>query len=231
MVHAKFGYGIISILIASLAVAQALSPGRIAQLSAGSTSGQFYINSELGLRYQIPGGWTAGEKEVVASHKFAWVDDPSTKEQRASANQCSKNLLLVTKHPEGMALNGFDPMALMIAIDAACFPEITFPKSKTDKDAIQRFASQILAHLQNPGDAVRAPARVRAFENGGRVMIEVSRPLQITTHEIALGPRTMIRNVDRSVLIVPAAGYWVAWIFVSGDDVDMDYLKASKIVF
>jgi len=128
-----------------------------------------------------------------------------------------------------MALSGFDPMALIIAIDPTCFPEISFPKSTKEREAIQRAAGQILSHLQTPGEVVRAPARVRAFDNAGRVMLDISRPLSITTREVTLGSRATIRNVDRSVLILPTGNYWVAWIFVTGDDVDMDYLKATKI--
>jgi hypothetical protein len=184
------------------------------------------VNSELGFRYRFPDGWTINQEETVVAHQFAWVDDPSAKTKNASPSQCSKNLLFVTKHPEGMRLNSFDPMALVIAVDPKCFPAITYPSSPTDQEAIQRSASQLLSHLQTPGSVTRAPARVRAFDNGGRVMLEISRPLSISTHEATL---TTLLNVSRSVLTMPASGYWVIWIFVSGDDVDMDRLKATKI--
>ncbi len=230
MALTRIRYGIISVMVwSSLAASQVRAPSGIAQLDKGRTSGQFYVNSELHLRYQLPDGWAVSEKETVASHQFSWADKPSAKDQQTPTIQCSKNLLFVTKHPEGMTLSGFDPMELIIAIDPTCFPEINFPKSTADHEAIQRAAGQFLSHLQTPGAVVRAPARVRAFENGGRLMLDISRPLSITTREITLGSRTMIRNVDRSVLMLPARGYWIAWIFVSGDDVDMDYLKATKI--
>ena len=229
--RATLWHGIASLLISSYLAAapQQSSTGRIAQLSKGSTSGDSYANPDLGFRYQLPSGWSVNERETTAVHQFAWMDDPGTKTQTQSPSACSKTLLFVTKHPEGMKLNSFDPLALMVAIDPACFPEIVFPKSATERDAIQKAAGQILGHLQTPGSAVRGPARVRAFDNAGRVMLEISRPLSITTREVALGSLTTVRNINRSVLAMSASGYWVLWIFVTGDDVDMDYLKATKI--
>ncbi|MGB8064354.1 MAG: hypothetical protein WCF26_20870 [Candidatus Sulfotelmatobacter sp.] len=199
-------------------------------MSKGTTSGSFYTNSELGFRYQLPKGWAVNDKETTLAHEFAWADNPGSRTQ-SSQSQCSKNLLFVTKHPEGMKLNSFDPMALMIAVDPECFPEITLPKSATERDLVQKAAAQVLRHLDTPGSVVRAQARVRAFDNAGRVMLEISRPLSMTTREVSLGSLTTIRNVNRSVLLLPAGGYWAVWIFVSGDDVDMDTLKTTKIFF
>lgn len=229
MARTNFQYGIVALLLCScIAAYQLPAAGRIIQLSKGTTSGNLYVNSDLGLRYQFPDGWTVNEKETAVAHQFAWADDPSAKTETTSNSTCSKKLLFVTKHPEGMKLNSFDPMALLIAVDPNCFPAIPYPKSPADHETAQRSASQILSHLQAPGSVVRAPARVRAFDNGGRVMLEISRPLSISTNEATL---TTLRNVNRSVLMTPAGGYWVIWIFVSGDDADMDRLKATKIFF
>ncbi len=229
MARVNFRYGIVALLICSCFAADQLpAAGRIIQLNKGTTSGNLYVNSELGLRYQFPDRWTVNEKETAVAHQLAWADDPSAKTENTSNSACSKKLLFVTKHPEGMLLNSFDPMALLIAVDPNCFPAIPYPQSSADHETAQRSASQILSHLQTSGSVVRAPARVRAFDNGGRVMLEVSRPLSISTKEASL---TTLRNVERSLLVMPARGYWVIWIFVSGDDADMDRLKATKIFF
>jgi hypothetical protein len=229
MKRVNFRYGIVTLLLcSSFAAPQLPAKGRILQLSQGTISGKRYANSELGFGYQLPDGWSVNEQETVVAHRFAWVDEPSAKTQTALPSQCSKRLLFVTKHPEGMRLNSFDPMALLIAVDPNCFPAIPYPKSPADRETAQRSASQILSHLQTPGSVVRAPARVRVFDNGGRVMLEVSRPLSISTNEATL---TTLQNVNRSVLMMPAGGYWVIWIFVSGEDAEMDRLKATKIFF
>ena len=157
------------------------------------------MNAELGLRYEFPNGWTVNEKETAVAHQFVWADNPSAKVENSSNGACSKRLLFVTKHPEGMLLNSFDPMALLIAVDPSCFPAIPYPRSSADHETAQRTAGQILSHLQTPGSVVRAPARVRTFDNGGRVMLEVSRPLSISTNEASL---TTVRNVSRSVLMI-----------------------------
>lgn len=231
MVRVKFRYGVVALLLSSsFAAPQLPAAGRVTQLSKGTTSGNLYVNSELGFRYQLPDGWTVNDKETLVAHQFAWVDDPSAKTQTSAPSRCSKNLLFVTKHPGGMRSNSFDPMELMIAVDPNCFPAITYPKSPKDHEAIQRSVNQVQSHLQTPGTASGTvsgtPARVRAFDNGGRVMLEISRALSISTHEATL---TTLLNVNRSVLMMPAGGYYVIWIFVSGDDVDMDRLKATKI--
>jgi hypothetical protein len=229
MDRTKFRAAIIALLISSCAASPQLPVGRVAQLNQGTTSGNLYVNSVLGLRYQFPEGWTVNDKITTVAHQFTWVDQPGAKSQSGSPTQCSRNLLFVTKHPEGMETNSFDPMALMVAVDPACFPEIALPRSLTDRDAVQKAAAQALQHLQTPGAVVRAPARVRAFDNAGTVMLEVWRPLSFTTREPRRGAGATIRNVDRSVLMMQAGGYWIVWIFVSGDEVDMDKLKATKI--
>jgi hypothetical protein len=218
----KSWYGVVAFALACCWVrAQVPAVEKISGLSNGTVSGNMYANPDLGLRYQLPGGWTVGEKETAVSHQFAWVDDPSAKTPSSSPRLCSKNLLFVTKHPEGMKLNSFDPMALVIAADPTCFREITYPKSVKEREAIQKSASQFLSHLQAPGSVVRGAARVRAFDNAGKVMLEISRPLSITTREVTFASITTIQNVNRSILTMPVNGYWVIWIFVSGDDVDM----------
>jgi len=229
MEQARFRAAIIALLISSRSASPQLPAGRVALLSQGTTSGNLYVNPVLGLRYQFPEGWTVNDKITTVPHQFTWVDQPGAKTPGGSTTQCSRNLLFVTKHPEGMETNSFDPMALMVAVDPACFPEITFPRSLTDRDAVQKAAAQVLQHLQTPGAVVRAPARARAFDNAGTVMLEVWRPLSFTTREPRRGAGATIRNVDRSVLMMPAGGYWIVWIFVSGDDVDMDKLKSTRI--
>jgi hypothetical protein len=229
MDQTKFRAAIIALLMSTCSASPQLPAGRVAQLSQGTTSGNLYVNSALGLRYQFPEGWTVNDKIATVPHQFTWVDQLVAKTQSGSPTLCSRNLLFVTKHPEGMETNSFDPMALMVAVDPACFPEITFPKSVTDHDGVQKTAAQVLQHLQTPGAVVRAPARARAFDNAGTVMLEVWRPLSFTTRELKRGAGATIRNVDRSVLMMQAGGYLIVWIFVSGDDVDMDKLKATKI--
>jgi hypothetical protein len=229
MDQTKFRRAVVVLLVSSCVALPQLPAGRIAQLSQGATSGNLYVNSNLGLRYQFPEGWTVNDKTMTVPHQFAWIDHPGDKTQNLSRTQCSKNLLFVTQHPEGMVTNSFDPLALVVAVDPTCFPEITLPRSVTDHDAVQKAAAQVLQHLDAAGSVVRAPARVRAFDNAGTIMLEVSRPLSLTTREVRLGRITTLRNVDRSVLMMQAGDYWVVWIFVSEEAADMDKLKATKI--
>jgi len=102
-----------------LAAAQLPAANRIAQLSSGTVSGKMYHNVELGLRYELPNGWVVGDPSgpSEADHQFVWTDDPSAKVAPKEPSRCAKNLLFVTEHPEGMAVNGFNSLASVIAID------------------------------------------------------------------------------------------------------------------
>lgn len=196
-------------------------------------SGNTYHNADLGFRYEFPAGWTINDKAtqsraIAAGRQFVWADDMSAKREATATDHCSKSLLLVTKYPEEMQLNEFNSLALLIAADPKCLGGIPFPDTVKDQPAIQQIASHLGVYFKTSTTTPLGPPRVRAFENAGRIMLEVTEGFSIYRHE----PGTStVQRIRSSVLVVKAERYWIMWMFASADDVQFEKLRATRIFF
>lgn len=206
----------------------------LAKLSSGTISGNVYSNSELGIRYEFPRGWTADDmpaqqRAISEGRQLIWVDDsdPTLKHKRKT-RQCAKDLLLVTQYPEGMLVNEFNPLVQMIAADPLCAPEATFPAKVEDQRSIQQVASQVGMYFKTASVRSRSASQIRAYNNGGHVILEVSQRLTIYNHQPGVDT---IQEVQTSVFIAQAGKYWLMWMLAGGDDGQLARLRASKIVF
>jgi hypothetical protein len=127
-----------------------------------------------------------------------------------------------------MQTSYFNPFGLLIAADPACAPGVVFPESSKDRDAIQKLIGHLGVFIKTAGVESRGPARIRAFENGGQVMLEVSQTFTVSLHQPA---RTTTQVLPTSVIVMKAKDYWVMWMLVSADDTQLDQLRSSKIFF
>jgi hypothetical protein len=205
---------------------------RISQLSDGAISASTYYNSDLGFRYQFPDGWTPYDKSMQADmadagHQFVWRG-PFTEREHAPGNECTKNLLFLTRYPEGMRLNRFNPVVLVMAMDPKCSPEVTFPASVKDRDAVQHIASLFVNSFKTARMTSLGSVRVRAFDNAGRVMLEISQSSSLVT---SAPGSTVTYNIRTSLLLMQAGEYWVMWFFATDDDAELEQLRKTKIVF
>ncbi len=195
------------------------------QISGGDISGNTYHNAELGFRYEFPSGWVVSKKATEPEHQFGWKDDPSGK---STTGRCSKTLLFVTKHSEGMRINSFDPMAVVIAVDPECLPQVAFPSSRNDHESGSKVLDQVLDHLKAPPLIGKTPSRVHPFEYGGRVILESSQAFSLDLYEPG-GRR--LQNLLSSIVVTQTVQAWVIWIFVAANDADLGVLESSKIFF
>ncbi len=204
---------------------------RIDRLSDGSISGNTYHNEELGFRYQFPEGWIVNDKatqEKVAAvgHQFVWGNDLNARKEHEASNNCTKNLLFVTQYPEGKKVEQFNPIVFLAAADPKCVPSARFPKTVDDREAVQQLAKEIVHYFRTPSMASSAPARVRAFDNAGRIVIEISQSFTVN----ASGQGVPVSIVS-SLLLMQAGDYWVMWMFASSDKTQLEYLRNTKIFF
>lgn len=220
------------------AIAQSQTPEsasntKLANINTGSVSGNEYRNDQLGFSYQFPKGWTvnddAAQKRMIsANRQFAWADDIAVTKDKKKHEQCSKNLLFVTKYPVEMQTSDFNPTILMIVADPSCTANVSFPKSTKDADAIQRVSGQVGLFFRTADVTVRRPARIRAFDDDGRVIIEVSQEFGSTFHEPG---RITYRTISSSTIIAQSGNYWVMWMFLGSNDTELSKLRATKIFF
>jgi len=208
-----------------LASSQVSVDTQVSQIRDGEISHNTYHNRELRLSYQFPEGWNVSRKATDPEHEFGWKDNPSGK---PATSQCSKNLLLITKYREGMQLNGFNPMAVVIAVDPACLPKVNFPYAANDREGVQQVVVQVLDHLKTPALVGKTTSQVHPFEDAGRLIVEFSQSFSIPMRES--GSRG-VRNILSSVAVLRAGQYWMIWIFAAANEADLGTLKSTKISF
>src|SRR5579864_8261548 len=199
---------------------------RISQLSDGAISGNIYYNSELGFRYQFPEGWTIYDKAMQADmteagHQFVWRG-PFAEREYASGSECTKNLLFLTRYREGTRLHQFNPVVLVMAMDPKCTPELAFPSSPRDQDAVKRIANYFVNSFKTPTMTSLGSARVRAFENAGHLMLEISQSSSLVTKTPG---STTTYNIRTTLLLMQAGEYWVMWLFATDDDSELEQLR------
>ena len=205
----------------------------IAQLSDGTVSGNVYHNPDLGFQYEFPKGWAVNDKKtqreaIAAENQFVWTEDTSPKRKPKAGRPCAKSLLFVTQYPEEMRTNAFNPLVALIVADPQCMPSASFPRTIKDQDAIQRIASHLGQYLETLNIRERERPRIHAFENSGRVILEVTARYFPTT----LQPATMTTmDIVTSTVVIPVGKYWVVCMFAGGDDAQLAWLRATRVFF
>lgn len=204
----------------------------ITRISDGQVSGNVYRNQELGLRYEFPSGWIVNDKATQAKaiadqRQFVWADD-NRGTGGGNPTPCSKGLLLLTRRPEGMLADGFNSLGFLIAANPRCLPGVAFPTTVKDHDAIEKIGSNLGIYFKAQEGTVASPGRVRAFDVGGRIMLEVSQTFQINSHRPG---NAIYQSVNSSVLIMQSGDYWIMLMCVTADAPDMQKLRTSKIFF
>lgn len=203
----------------------------IGELSTGSVSGNVYRNEALGFRYEFPRGWvlmSKAQEEAVADagHQFIWGNSPTAQQEHESASQCTKNLLFVRHSLEASKDGQFNSMVLLLAVDPKCAPGSRFPKGVDDREAIQQIARQIVQYFKTATMSSTEPARVRAFNNAGRIMVELSQSFTVSPPGQA-DPTSILS----SMLMMEAGDYWVIWMFAAKDKAELAELRNTKIFF
>jgi len=204
----------------------------MAQLKDGSVAENVYRNQDLGFQYEFPRGWSISDKKIQLQaiswgDQFVWGDDLSPKKELGS-KRCAKTLLFVSKYPEQMHVNYFNPFALVIAADPQCMAGTSFPSTVKDRDSIQRIALHLDVYFKTTSITPLEPSRIRPFDWGGHVVFETAGRFRVTTHMLAT---TTTKEILTSTLVMSAGKYWVMCMFVGGDDAQLNLLKSTKVFF
>ena len=209
-------------------------PAGIAQVSSGTVSGNVYHNPDLGLRYEFPKGWAVNDEKterrtIADQSQFVWAKDISPRRSSEKGRQCAKSLLFVTKYPEEMKTNDFNPFVFVIAADPQCITASSSPRDAKDQETIQRIAAQLGVYFEtvNIKELKQPPAKVHAFENSGRVIVERDARYLVTW----VSSDIPYAEVSTSTEVIPGGKYWTIFMFGGGDDAQLAWLKATKITF
>jgi hypothetical protein len=108
------------LLCASSTLGFGASKAKLSELSAGSLSGDQYTNQALGIKFQVPHGWSANtDGDVPAGFDYHPAKEPS--------RQCVKVLL---SHSVADSIRPeYKSMGLLFVLDPGCFPDAKFPRA------------------------------------------------------------------------------------------------------
>jgi hypothetical protein len=206
------------ILIFSLA-AHGAHKSRLSRLPDGILSGNTYSNSALGLRYDIPGWWTAtlsrGQLKLDDQHP----DGP--------VNQCSKVFLSV--HAPEQEKNQFNSTITLFAIDPACFPGAKFPKSLKDKKKIHEFARKIVNFFAHTAYISSNGADINAGDQAGRIGIWLTGVDVINAPDGQTAKEPL--RVNKLLGLVESNGYWFAWANLADDATKTELQQRNDLQF
>lgn len=208
-------------------------PVDLASLDGGRVSKTSYHNAQLGFSYEFPHGWVVNDRATQQRahndrHQFAWADDLSAKWEKPPSRQCSRGLLLVTQYPEEMRTNDFNATAFLAVADPQCAPNVRFPKSVDDKEAIQRVAGHLGLYIRTPTINSRDDARLRVFESDGRVVMTVLERLYFVTNEPGISTNQVVLS---ETTVMQAGDFWIVLVCLADGDGRLAPLRASRIHF
>ncbi len=200
------------------------------QIAPGKIDGSSYSNSQIGVSYEIPKGWSV-EREGAIEPAIERYREKVTGEpllgarERAVVKACRKTLLSVWRTPASGAgevpYDDFGEVTLS-AMPLACFPNIRFPADPTNAAAVRDFVVGI--RLTQP--LQRDMTEARTFESGGRSFVLTHGTLAYKEQGEELS-----RRISVAVAMTPQRGYLLIWLFAAPHEAELRELMAAKISF
>lgn len=197
------------------------SSPKISGLPDGRLSENIYSNDALGLRFEIPTGWSATtDPKGPVSLDSQNPDGP--------VNQCSK--VLVSLHPSHQIEGGFQSTATLFALDPGCFPDAKFPHSLKATDKMQKFAEKVFHYFSNTPFISTKGVDFLEDHSTGRLIILLGGEKEVNAVEDPPVATSELLHVNLLLGLRESSGYWIAWGAVS-DDASKEVLRDTKISF
>jgi hypothetical protein len=202
--------------------AEHMDPGRI--------DGNVYLNQEIGMRYELPKGWSiqpqgAVEPAVVRyREKVSGVPVMGPRE-RDVLKACRKYLFSAWKtKPSADGEVPYDEFGevTLSAMPLACFPNIRFPDDPHDVDGVRRF----LVGFSYSHPLQRDMTDARTFEASGKTLILTHGTIAYKEADDALS-----RRVSVSMVLTHHRGYLLVWLFAAPHDAELRELLNAKMGF
>jgi hypothetical protein len=197
-------------------------------IAAGAIKGTTYSNSQIGVTYELPQGWTlqpegAIEPAVERYREKVTGDSLLGPRERAVVKACRKTLLSVWRTRPGsngeVPYDEFGEVTLSV-MPLACFPNIRFPEDIKSPTAIREF----VAGLQFTQPLQRDMTDARAYELGGRLFV-------ITRGVIAYKEPgdALSRRISVALTMTEQRGFLLIWLFAAPHESDLRELMTAKI--
>jgi hypothetical protein len=208
--------------IKAAAPAEHMDPGKI--------DGNLYRNSQIGLEYEFPKGWSIEPQGAIAPAVEHYREKVSGEpimgpRERAAVKACRRTLLSAWRTKPGadgqVPYDEFGEVTLA-AMPLSCFPNIQFPDDPKDSAAIRRFVVGL--SLTEPLE--RDMNDVRSYEAGGK-------PFVLTHGTIAYKEDgdELSRRISVALALTRQRGYLLIWLLAAPHDAELRQLLTARIGF
>lgn len=201
----------------------------VAHLDSGTLSADVYSNSFFGFSYHFPNGWHAEDAAQTAPENSS----PKPSQNAASSNkdaldqQCTKVLSVATKDPPTKKDDDFSPRIAIVAADPACFaPDLKFPDSIHDDEAMQLFGQALFRSFAGTSFLGRDASRLFAADLSGHLFLEMP-----SGSAVPVPGSTLLRKVHMSLVVTSLREYWVMWLLESDTESELSRLMKTSISF
>ena len=199
-------------------------------MEAGKIDGNVYRNSQIGLEYEFPKGWSIQPQGAIAPAVERYREKVSGEplmgpRERAAVKACRRTLLSAWRTKPGadgeVPYDDFGEVTLS-AMPLSCFPNIEFPEDAHDAGAIRRFVAGL--SLTEPLE--RDMTDVRSYEAGGR-------PFVLSHGTIAYREEgdELSRRISVAMALTAQRGYLLIWVIAAPHDAELRPLLAAKVTF
>jgi hypothetical protein len=217
----------------------AVSSQRLRQLKAtppaehmdpGKIDGNVYVNQEIGMRYELPRGWSvqsqgAVEPAVVRYREKVSGEPTMGPRERDVLKACQKYLFSAWKTKPGadgeVPYDEFGEVTLS-AMPLACFPNIRFPDDPHDVDGVRRF----LVGFSYSHPLQRDMNDARTFEASGKTFVLTHGTIAYKEEGDALS-----RRISVAMVLAHHRGYLLVWLFAAPHDAELRELLNAKMGF
>ena len=208
--------------IKAAAPAEHMDPGKI--------DGNVYRNTQIGLEYEFPKGWSIEPQGAIAPaverYREKVSGEPSLgPRERAAVKACRRTLLSAWRTKPAadgeVPYDDFGEVTLS-AMPLSCFPNIEFPDDPRDSSAIRRF----IVGLSLTEPLQRDMTDVRSYEAGGK-------PFVLSHGTIAYREEgdELSRRVSVAMALTAHRGYLLIWVLAAPHDAELRQLLTAKVGF
>ena len=208
---------------------QSTADVNLAQLDSGELRGNVYVSNSLGFSYAFPEGWVHStqahlQPPMQKSDSEALFSGSGSS---AAPGQCVRVLASFTSNDERTQRLDFNPRITLMAADPTCFiPNMNFPTSLEDKEAVQSYGEALFHSLVGTRLIGRQKINLFGIDLDGHIFLEIT---SINTEPITGGG--LLRKIHSDMILTTFGKTWTIWLSESDTESEFGTLLRSSISF
>ncbi|MFL6440305.1 MAG: hypothetical protein ACJ71Q_22220 [Terriglobales bacterium] len=201
----------------------------IAQVEGGVLRGNVYVNNSLGFSYAFPEHWVHSTQPPLQqpTQKSDSEGLFSGSESTAAPGQCVRVLASFTNSEERTQGLDFNPRITLMVADPTCFiPDMKFPASLEDKEAVQSYGEALFHSLVGTRLIGRQKIKLFGIDLNGHIFLEIT---SNNAEPIAGGG--LLRKIHSDMILTTLGKTWTIWLSESDTESEFGELLKSSLSF